>query len=124
MKMRIQGPSLRLRLKQGEVAALAEQGRVHEEIVFGAAPGERMVYAVITSPGAEAVGVRYREGAVTVVVPEAEARAWASGDRVGLEGEHPVEGEETLHILVEKDFRCLHRRPREDETDSYPHPDA
>ena len=36
MKLRIKGPSLRLRLTQGEVRALADAGQVQEAVPFGA----------------------------------------------------------------------------------------
>ena len=120
MKLRIQGNSVRLRLKQGEVATFADTGRAEDRIAFG--QGSALVYAV-EKADVPALSVRLEGSTVTVLIPSADAADWTDSDRVGLEAElHTDDG--TLHVLVEKDFKCLHRPPKEDESDNYPHPAA
>ena len=119
MKLRIQGSSLRLRLKPSEVSTLADQGRVEDRIEFG--PQSALVFAVQNSD-VESMTVRLDGSEITVLLSRAETEQWTRTELVGLEGNTPTETG-TLEILVEKDFKCLHR-PSEDESDSYPHPEA
>jgi hypothetical protein len=114
MKLRIQDNSLRLRLTQKEVALLGNQGSVESAIRFS---DERTLsYSVSVSAGAEALSVRYEGNAINVLLPREMASAWAGNDETVLEGL-----DSGVQILVEKDFRCLHR-PAASEPDAYPHP--
>ncbi|MEL7059217.1 MAG: hypothetical protein AAGN46_04225 [Acidobacteriota bacterium] len=124
MKLRMQGQSLRLRLRPAEVEALAERGRVDERIVFGPEPNEALTYALEVDEAAASLTLRHAPGSLTVLVPLEQAAVWASSDQVGFEGEVDVGDEEPLRLLVEKDWQCLEPRPGEDESDLYPHPNA
>ncbi len=120
MKLRIQGSSIRLRLKQPEVTTLAETGRVEDRIEIG--PGAALTYALETSD-VSALSVRLDGSDITVLLPRDQAAEWTDTDNVGLEAELATDSG-TLQVLVEKDFQCLHRRPKEDESDNFPHPEA
>jgi hypothetical protein len=113
MKLRVRGNSLRLRLTQGEVAALRDNGSVEETVHFS--PTSRFVYAIERSGGDE-IGAKFEEGRILVQVPEALALEWCNTDRVGFDGTAGV-----VKVLVEKDWQCLAPRD-EDESDAYPHP--
>src|SRR5687768_2794560 len=118
MKLRIRGDTIRLRLTQAEVAALAANGVVEETTSFG--PGTSFGYAVVargTSLAASLSGSR-----IEVALPVEAARAWATNEEVGIEGEQAAEGARRLRILVEKDFACLKPRVGEDDTDAFPNP--
>jgi hypothetical protein len=119
MKLRIRGSTIRLRLTQGEVARVASEGRVEDAIVF--APGEKLVYALALGEG-PSLRARYAPGRIDVTAPRAAAREWADSDRVGMEGEQPIEGGVALKILVEKDFACLKPRSDDDDADAFPNP--
>jgi hypothetical protein len=120
MKLRIRGNSIRLRLTRGEVAEVAERGRVEDAIAF--APGQRLVYVLACGDG-DRLRARLDGARVEVTAPSAEARAWASSaERVGMEAEQPLEGGEVLRILVEKDFACLRPRKGEDDRDAFENP--
>ena len=41
---------------------------------------------------------------------------------LSLQAEQPLEGEDLLTLLVEKDFKCVVPRPGEAEYDGFPHP--
>lgn len=120
MKLRIRGNSLRLRLTQGEVQALAETGRVEDTTSFGVS---RLVYslALVDLPGARAVtahlGSTPQESRIDVHVDPRTGRAWATSDTVGIEGV-----DDPLRILIEKDYACLKERPHEDDADAFPNP--
>src|SRR5687767_12406856 len=118
MKLRIRGDSIRLRLTQGEVAALAENGLVEESTAFGPGTEQRFGYAI--GFGGSTLGAELSNGQLRVLVPADVARAWVSGDAVGLESVQDAGDGRTLRILVEKDFACLTKRPDEDDTDAFP----
>ena len=119
MKLRIKGPTLRLRLTQGEVRALGEQGVVEERVPF--APGSALVYRVRSDPTSRALTASYRADVVEVRVPEATAKEWCTNEQVTIAGEQALP-EGALRITLEKDFECLTAREGEDESDNFPHP--
>lgn len=123
MKLRIKGNGIRLRLSRTDVARLDHDGRVEETIAFGARGEDALAYAVESSPTAAGVAARLAAGRITVVLPEALAREWATTDRVGISAEQPgvgPDGAGVLQILIEKDFACLDR-PEED-ADAFANP--
>lgn len=116
MKLRIRGSSLRLRLVQGEVAALGE-GRVVEESV--ALAPTRLSYAIVRAE-VPSVAARFDGARLVVEVPERIVRDFCDTDRVGFEAQAG-----DVKVLVEKDWKCLAPREREDDgPDAYPHPRA
>jgi hypothetical protein len=120
MKLRIKGDSLRLRLTQSEVHALAEQGTVEDRVRFGA--GAALTYRLKRDPGAASISARYADGAVEVRLPERAALGWCSSNEVTLQGAQPAAPDAELRIVVEKDFACLTVREGEDESDNFPNP--
>ena len=115
MKLRIQGNSLRLRLSQAEVAQLASGTAVEERIEFS--PATALVYAI--EPSDEPLSCEFSGDAIRILLPRDEARLWAASDDVGIYGVSAK-----VSIAIEKDFRCLHDRPGEDEAGSFPNPSA
>lgn len=112
MKLRIHGNALRLRVRQGEVTALAAGETVEGRCEL---PGQALVYRL--SPGGTAIGVTFADGALTVAVPVATVAAWAGSEQVGMAGTAgPVD------VLVEKDWRCLDSKDPRDNEDTFPHP--
>lgn len=122
MKLRLRGSSLRLRLGQAEVAALAKDGRVEESVPFG--PKSVFVYAIRSDDRVSAIEARLDGARIEVVAPRSLIASWAASDDVGLEASQPIAGGEALRILVEKDFACLKPRADEDEGDAFPNPSA
>jgi hypothetical protein len=108
MKLRIRDNAIRLRLTQGEVATLAKDGRLAAQTAFPEA--RRFGYAIESSP--------------TVRLPESAVLAWAASEQVSIAGEQRLDDGALLTLLVEKDFACLAPRPGEDESDTFPHPEA
>jgi len=122
MKLRIRGNTLRLRLSQAEVEQLERTGRVEDATGFG--PGRRLVYALQASGTATQLSAHYEKDTITVLVPETLAGTWIGTDQVSLEGEQPTGTDDTLAVLVEKDFKCLHREGDAADADAFPHPRA
>jgi hypothetical protein len=114
MKLRIQDDSLRLRLTRGEVDDLSRGLAVERTVHF---PGGRALRYIVTgsasAPGPQA---ELLEDAIRVSLPETQVRVWAGSDEAGMEGQ-----DGPIRILVEKDFRCLHRDAGA-EPDAFPNP--
>lgn len=121
MKLRIKGPTLRLRLTQGEMRALLEEGAVEEHVPF--APAVRLVYRLRRDAAASEISASFRNGVVEIRIPEALAREWCNTERVTLAHEQALP-EGPLRITLEKDFACLAPREGEDESDNFPHPEG
>ena len=121
MKLRIKGPSLRLRLTQGEINALHERGEVEEQVPF--APGVALIYRLSKDAAAREISASYRGNVLEIRVPADEADEWCTSERVTL-AHMQAAGATALNIILEKDFACLAPRAGEDESDNFPHPDA
>lgn len=121
MKLRIRENSLRLRLSQGEVRRLRESGRVSEALRFG--HGE-LRYELLAQPDATHLHAQYENGLIRVTLPSGAAEEWADSDRVGIRALQTVAEGLTMDLLIEKDFQCLHKREGEEDSDSFPNPEA
>jgi hypothetical protein len=121
MKLRIKGPTLRLRLTQAEIGALAQHGVVEEHVPFAA--NVSLIYRLKRDPAAREISASYRNGVVEIRIPEGTARHWCTSELVTLAHAQPLP-EGVLQITLEKDFACLTPRADEDEADNFPHPDA
>jgi hypothetical protein len=115
MKLRIHGNSLRLRVTQKEVARVREGGHVESFIEF--APGRSLVYLLEGSPTAETTSANFDGRAIRVTIPMHEMTDWVESDQVGIE----ARSDTGVELLIEKDFKCLHRSV-DQEPDAYPHP--
>ena len=106
MKIRIKGNSLRYRLTRPEVEKFHQTGYLEEKIDF---VGNSLHYCLCITKQ-EKLSASFYDNQITLYIP-------ASGIEVmELEG-----SEETLHLLVEKDFTCLDK-VTEDQSDNYPNP--
>jgi hypothetical protein len=121
MKLRIKGPALRLRLTQGEIAALAQHGVVEERVPFAA--DTTLVYRLRRDPQAREIRASYEGSVLEIRIPEAMAQHWCTSELVTLAHSQPLP-EGALQITLEKDFACLAPRSGEDESDNFPHPEA
>lgn len=121
MKIRILNNSIRFRLSQGEVAEFMEKGKVEAKIQFGSQSDEALVYAIEKKESGELSAI-FSSGHIRVFVPKEKGEIWATTAQVGMEHSKKIDQDHTLHILVEKDFKCLTVRPGEDESDNFPNP--
>lgn len=120
MKLRIKGPTLRLRLTQSEMRALDEQGLVEERVPF--AGGAQLIYRLRRDAAAREIEASYRGGTLEIVIPAAAVHTWHTTDQVTLSREQPTP-QGVLRITLEKDFACLAPRADEDESDNFAHPE-
>jgi hypothetical protein len=115
MKLRLQDNSLRLRLNRSEVMHLCQAGIVEEAVDFGL--GAVLIYRIQSRGVTDPLHAVFCGDSITVRIPAEPVAVWAAADEVGLYAQQGA-----LRIAVEKDFRCLTRRPDEQEPDAYPHP--
>jgi hypothetical protein len=119
MKIRIQGNSIRFRLKQFEVEALAENKIVREVISFG--DEERNQLHFVLQVAKDEFSIEQNSTVIQLNIPERIANGWTQTDLVGFEQKVRTAKGKEINILVEKDFKCL-TRSDEDEVGSYPNP--
>ena len=116
MKLRISGDSLRLRLSRSEVERLRESATVEDAIHFG---GNHLKYVVAIAGGV--LGATYADGQIRVEIPRELANDFTDTDRVSVEGQQALGSGSRLQILIEKDFKCMHKDGPGD-ADAYPNP--
>jgi hypothetical protein len=119
MKLRIRGNSVRLRVSQPEVNALAEHGCTEDRARF--APGAELTYRLAAAPGGT-VRAAFTASTIEISIPKPELDRWLAPSEVTIRAEQPIGGGERLTILVEKDFECLEPREGEDASDLFPNP--
>jgi hypothetical protein len=122
MKLRILDNSIRLRLNQAEIKSLELNGKVESKVCFGLEPEEQLHYVVETSNSIQQINASFSKNQITVLLPRESAKEWVSSNKVGLQSEVKIRDNQTLKILVEKDFKCMTERPGEDESKCFPNP--
>lgn len=115
MKLRFHANTLRLRLSRPDLAKLAEAGSVEEAVTF--APGQTLIYRIESGP-APHLSASFDGSRVSVTVPHGQAKQWMETDQIGIEA-----STESLKVLIEKDFQCLHSGVLEDAA-AFPNPAA
>lgn len=120
MKLRLRENSIRLRLLQSEIKKLKDSGKVSEEISFS--ESHKLIYCLEISEDLQEISAKFENGEIIVKIPVQAAQNWIETDLVGLENEQQINGENSLKILIEKDFVCLDRPFDKDNTDAFPHP--
>jgi hypothetical protein len=119
VKLRIKGNSLRLRLSQGEMRELAQQGAVEDRISFP--NGGALRYRLRSDQNSDAISASYGDNLIEVSAPQALVERWCGTDLVTLSADPSLPAGE-LRIVLEKDWACLAPREGEDESDNFRHP--
>ncbi|HYL37680.1 MAG TPA: hypothetical protein VEV17_17325 [Bryobacteraceae bacterium] len=108
MKLRIHDNSIRLRLTRSEVTGFAANGRIEGTLQFGPEASQRLTYGLEAVPGIKGICVRGSAEHLMIQVPSVLAREWTATERVAIDGQQSIDGQGTIEILVEKEFRRLH----------------
>ena len=115
MKLRCTHNSIRLRLRRSEVEQLDSKG-IQERVHVG--PGQVLVFSVAQDEQLSSIHASLTNGHLAIRLPAAVAQLWISTNQVGIETELPADNDETLHLLIEKDFPCTGRED-EDKADFF-----
>jgi hypothetical protein len=118
MKIRIKGNTIRYRLSQSEVKFFSANAHLEEKTDFG---NTQFSYALEQTKNAKALTASFRDGRISLYVPEEEAIKWTQTNLVGLSAEMNIGNGKTLFLLLEKDFKCLDET-HEDQSDNFPNP--
>lgn len=121
MKIRIQGNSLRYRLREPEVAEFKRAGRVSEAIQLGPGADDQLRFVLQASADNSTITVLCSGKTTTICVPLPVAHKWTDTDLVGFDAAIEAGAGKPLKILVEKDFKCLNG-PEEENEGAYPNP--
>ena len=116
MKLRIKGNTIRFRLTQTEIDSIAK-GSVEDKTQFPL--GNSLIYKIQIG---DIFNTKFLEGVVLITVPSPLVNEWATSDKVSIDYSFELEDGNQLEISLEKDFKCLTERPKEDESDMYPNP--
>lgn len=119
MKIRILGSSIRLRLTRKEVQSLPSSRTVQEITPFG---NRNFFYALQIVQEGDQLSAGFNDDRITVYMPDVLVRKWADTDLVGFETTLLLPDGGSLHLLVEKDFKCLDESSA-DQSDMYDNPD-
>lgn len=119
MKIRLRNDSVRFRLTQKEVAALAAGSEVTSATHIS--PSHRLTFSLCGWTG-EAILANSLDDGVCVLVPAGQLDDWCNSDEVSLQASQHVSGDVALELLIEKDFACLAPRAGDDDEDCFPHP--
>lgn len=118
MKIRIKGNSVRVRLSKPEVKLFAREGYIEEKTEF---VNGTLVYAV-KSADKETLTADFINGNLTMFVPVHLLQQWAATNLIGLHYNMPLNNGSHLHLLIEKDFKCIDADVAEDQSDYFENP--
>ena len=118
MKLRIKGNSLRLRLTRSEVEKLANEDTISESTDIA---GNIFRYSLQKVEDINDLSAEYTGDGITISIPVNSVKGWSENDTVGFENTVSNNKGESLHILVEKDFKCI-EETTEDQSDNFDNP--
>ena len=118
MKLRIKANSLRIRLTRPEVGKLVNTGYLEEQTVFG---NNKFVYALQIIDNGNELSARLEANKITMFVSKALIKDWPENNIVGFNANMQISEDESLYLLLEKDFACLDETT-EDQSDNYENP--
>jgi hypothetical protein len=121
MKLRIKGDSLRLRVSRSEHNRILCGERVEDTIHFSSEPDAKLTYSLETASHGAATGVHYSPGQITVRLAKQDVGAWADPSQAGIYTSVGIGSENSLELVIEKDFACLDRSD-ENNTDTFENP--
>jgi len=112
MKLRLEGNSIRLRVRKSDLNSLQKDGAIIETLTF---PNQLVFnYQLRTDNNISEVTAQFSNAGILVGLPFSQTQLWIQSDEVGIEATLSS----GLFILIEKDFPCKDR-PLEDTADTF-----
>lgn len=118
MKIRIKGNSVRIRLTKSEVSSLAATGYLEEQTKFA---NGSFIYCLQSSEAVDVLSATFNNNKITVMAPASFVKEWPQNEIIGINSNMPINENETLYLLLEKDFVCLDETT-EDQSDNFENP--
>jgi hypothetical protein len=112
MKLRIEGNSIRLRVKKSDLEKLKSDGMIGETVAFS--DNLYFYYKLKTMQHLQKIKGEFLQNSIQVTIPLSMANEWMDTEQVGIE--HTLDS--GLKILIEKDFPCK-TRDDEDKNDLF-----
>ncbi|MEO0474238.1 MAG: hypothetical protein AAF206_31815 [Bacteroidota bacterium] len=116
MKLRCVQNSIRLRLRKSELQQLQQEGQVSESIHFPG--GQALHFSLKSRSGIADIQAVMEAGELAIILPQQISHTWINSQEVGIEKSLPLPNQQSLHILIEKDFPCTDRED-EDKSDTF-----
>lgn len=116
MKLRIKGNTIRFRLTQTEIDSIYK-GSLEDKTHFPG--GNSLTYKIQKG---DSFKCQFKNEEVIISVTPKVIEDWANSDKVSIENSIELDDGSQLEVSLEKDFKCLTDRPKEDESDMYPNP--
>jgi len=120
MKIRILGNSLRFRLTRSEVDTLCTKGYIEDRTAFDTTV---FTYAIKLVADTEQLTAQFENNTISLNLPKFLGNNWHQTEQVGFSETMEFKNNDSLFLLLEKDFTCLDER-QEDQSDNYPNPKA
>jgi hypothetical protein len=112
MKLRLEGNSIRLRVRKSDISTLQKNETITETLTF---PNDTVFqYQLSINNTAIDIDAQLVSNILNISIPLSIATNWIQTDAVGIEKTLP----NGLFILIEKDFPCTDR-PWEDTSDTF-----
>ncbi len=112
MKLRLEGNSIRLRVRKSDLNTLQKEGKIIEKLTF---PDQSVFnYQLFMDKNATQLTAEWSNEGIFVTLPVSEMQIWIQSNEVGIEATLSS----GLYVLIEKDFPCKDR-PLEDTADTF-----
>ena len=119
MKIRIQGQSIRFRLSKTDISNLEKAGFLSQSTSF---PHTELLIYEIGIENRNDLQLSFTNNKITLKMPEELAKNWINTEEVGFDKQIKYGDNQSIYLLVEKDFQCLVPRAHENESDNYKNP--
>lgn len=119
MKVRITNDAARIRISKTEVDELKQNKSVGLKTIF---PGSEAFSCELVPGSNQTITIAMLSNKLTINVPQSEILSWATSGPVQMEETIYFDNGKEFLILVEKDFKRLSNRTREDESDLFSNP--
>ena len=119
MKLRVSDNTVRVRISQSELAELKAFLPVQLMVDF---PVQAQLSCQLIPSKVDTLGCTFSSSTISIFIPESTIAKWNSSTFVKLERTLDLENGKELFILVEKDFKRLSNRAKEDESDLFTNP--
>ena len=120
MKLRIQGNSIRYRVSKSDLEKFGADGYIEDALDFGS---KTFTYALNRLMGNGDLYAEYDNNMLVLHIPQSQADKWVGTELVGLETRQDIDGfGRELHLLLEKDFKCLGKEGDSDQKDMFENP--